>query len=254
MGDFGVCVKKKFVKKKKYLTIPIFVAYLCQFLSFMPFETYKSSQPYAVIQTLDNMFKHLSDLKENLTATREELSQRIEEIMDVSDKKQIRKMEKEILKNLRSLYEHCCHGLMSLVILKFRSFWCKLYNLNDANIGVYKLSATKKKKDKDFKTKKQTNGEDPMYFVVDIKNKQSIMSEMRELHLQIFVQNKVKQANNARVHKTRSKKEKSCPYIIPSVLIEIEQQFSKIANEFIDDFGVFTQTDSDIDDIEMEEN
>merc|ERR1712110_912145 len=80
-----------------------------------------------------------------------------------------------------------------------------------------------------------------------------MMKEMQDLYQQIFVQNKVKESSNARVHNTRSKKEKCCPYIIPSVLIEIEQQFSKIANEFIDDFGVFTQTDSEIDDIEMEE-
>merc|ERR1712176_1636590 len=91
------------------------------------------------------------------------------------------------------------------------------------------------------------NGEGPLHFVVETKNKRSLMKEMEDLYQQIFVQNKVKQTGNVRVHKTRSKKEKCNPYIIPPVLIEIEKEFWKYADEYIDD-AAFTQTDSEMGD------
>merc|ERR1712129_105114 len=202
------------------------------------------------------LFKHLSELKANLVETTEQLSQRIEGIMDLSGKNEIRQMEKEILKYLRCLYEYSCHGLMSLIMLQFREFWCtQLYNLSDAQIGLYKLNATssKKKRKKEFKAKKQSNNEHPVHFVIDIKNKQSLMNEMDALYAQIYVQNRVKQSENARVHKTRSKKEHCNPYIIPPVLIEIERQFSQIAGEYIDDAACTQSDDENVDDMEDED-
>ena len=255
--DFDTCCKKeKIIENKNYVQIPIFIKYLCHFLSFIPFEIYKPSHPFAVIKELDNSFKQMIELKKEINETIKDTKEKIDIICtkNINDKDEIKKSEKEILKNYRKLYEYSCHALMCLVIYQFRDFWAKLWKLKDETISVYKLTVTKKNQQKDFKAKRQTNGDFPMFFEFEIKNKGSIISKMRSLHQRIFIDNKVKKCPTPK-QKRRSTRHQQINghdnemmnlYEIPPILTQIIEQFIDTANQYSADIGADSTSDSEL--------
>lgn len=275
MADYALCVKREVVGKRNYFAIPLFVCFLCHFLTAMPFETYSSLEPFEIIKVLDQSLKGIGDLKKEMMEKKATVILRMNQIPTDSESiDSIRSKEKELLKALRVLYQCSCQALMMVIIYRFRAFWCSLYHLSDAAISLYKLTTSNAKRDKakDLKARKQSNGEVAMLFELEMEGKETMAERLKAAYDRMYCQNKVRRPSVNGAVSTRSKKrlqDMEPMYSIPRVLLDIEQEFGVMIKEYTVDFGLHSQTDSEMisdgegagneeeeddDDVDMNEN
>jgi len=221
-------------------------------------------EPFEVIKALDHSLKSIGDLKKAMIEAKGTVMLKMNEIPN-GDNPLIRSKEKELLKALRVLFQHSCHALMMVIVYRFRVFWCDLYHLSDAAISLYKLTTSKKDKAKDLKARKQSNGEMPMLFQLEMNGKETMVTRLKAAYDRLYTENKVRRPSlNGKVE-TRSKKRKQETepmYSIPQILLEIEEVFGAMASDYTEEFGMESQdsemiSDSetvDDDDVEMDEN
>merc|ERR1712113_163865 len=116
------------------------------------------------------------------------------------------------------------------------------------------------------KARKQSNGEIPMLFQLEMKGKETIITRLKAAYDRLYTENKVRRSSvNGKVQ-TRSKKRKQEMeemYFIPQILVEIEEVFGAMVSEYREEFGMESQdseiisdseTIGDDDDVEMDEN